>query len=60
MIPRLQNTSFHESENGIRNSAFIIADISEGGANVLYEVGFARALGKDVIFTAREGTKLHF
>ncbi len=52
IIPRI--------ENGIRNSPFVLADVSEDSGNVLYEVGFARALGKDVIFTARKGTKLPF
>lgn len=52
IIPRI--------ETGIRQSAFVIADVTEGSANVFYEVGFARALGKDVILTARQGTKLPF
>jgi hypothetical protein len=38
IIPRI--------ENGIRNSPFVLADISEDSTNVLYEVGFARALGR--------------
>jgi len=47
-------------EGGIRRSAFVIADVSEVSPNVFYEVGFARALGKDVIMTARKGTQLPF
>ncbi len=47
-------------ENGIRHSAFVIADVSEVSPNVFYEVGYARALGKDVILTARRGTELPF
>jgi hypothetical protein len=47
-------------EKGIRGSAFVIADVSEGSPNVFYEVGFARGLGKDVIMTARKGTELPF
>jgi hypothetical protein len=47
-------------ENGIRGSAFVIADVSQGSPNVFYEVGFARGLGKDVIMTARKGTELPF
>ena len=46
--------------NAIRRSAFIIGDLSEPSMNVDYEVGYAQALGKDVIVTAREGTKLPF
>jgi nucleoside 2-deoxyribosyltransferase len=52
IIPRI--------ESGIRHSAFVIADVSELSPNVFYEVGFARALGKDVILTARKGTTLPF
>jgi hypothetical protein len=47
-------------ENGIRKSAFVIADISEPSPNIFYEIGFARALGKDVIVTAKRGTQLPF
>ena len=47
-------------ETGIRKSAFVIADVSDLSPNVFYEVGYARALGKDVIVTAREGTRLPF
>ena len=46
--------------NAIRRSAFIIADVSEPRPNVYYELGFAQALGKDVIATAYEGTQLPF
>jgi len=47
-------------ERGLRRSAFVIADVTESSPNVFYEVGFARALGKDVIMTARKGTQLPF
>jgi hypothetical protein len=46
--------------NAIRQSAFIIADLSEPRPNVYYELGYAQALGKDVITTAAEGTQLPF
>jgi hypothetical protein len=52
IIPRI--------ENGIRQSAFVIADVSQPSPNIFYEVGFARGLGKDVILTARQGTQLPF
>lgn len=52
IIPRI--------ENGIRRSAFIIADISEPSPNVFYELGFAKGLGKDVIVTVREGAEVPF
>jgi hypothetical protein len=47
-------------EKGIRGSGIVIADVSDGSPNVLYEVGFARGLGKDVIMTAKKGTELPF
>jgi hypothetical protein len=46
--------------NAIRRSAFIIADVSEPRPNVYYELGFAQALGKDVLTCAFEGTQLPF
>jgi hypothetical protein len=46
--------------NGIRNSAFVIADVSELSTNVFYEVGFAKGLGKEVILIAKKGTELPF
>jgi hypothetical protein len=45
---------------GIRRSAFVIADVSELKPNVLWELGYAQALSKDVITTAKEGTTLPF
>jgi hypothetical protein len=47
-------------EKGIRGSAFVIADVSELSPNVLYEIGYAKGLGKDVIVTAKKGTQLPF
>jgi hypothetical protein len=46
--------------NSIRRSAFIIADVSDPRPNVYYELGYAQALGKEVITTAAEGTQLPF
>ena len=45
---------------GIRRSAFVIADVSEVSPNVFYEIGFAQGLGKPVVLTARKETKLPF
>jgi hypothetical protein len=44
----------------IGQAAFVIADVSEPKANVYYELGWAQALGKPVIVTAKEGTPLPF
>jgi len=40
---------------GIRRSAFVVADLSSPSPNVYYELGYAQALGKRVLVTAREG-----
>jgi nucleoside 2-deoxyribosyltransferase len=47
-------------EKGIKESAFVIADVSEPGPNVFYEVGYARGYGKSVIMAAKKGTVLAF
>jgi hypothetical protein len=44
--------------SSIRRSAFIIADLTESSPNVYYELGYAQALGKDVITTAFKNTQL--
>jgi hypothetical protein len=46
--------------SSIRHSAFIIAEVSGARPNVYYELGFAQALGKDIITTAYKGTELPF
>lgn len=46
--------------NGIKNSKYIICDISEERPNVYYELGYAHGLNKEVILLAKEETKLHF
>ena len=52
IIPRI-----HE---GIRRSAFAIADVSKVRPNVYYEIGYAQGLRKQVILTAKKGTLLPF
>lgn len=44
----------------IRESAFVIADLTELRPNVLFEVGYALALDKPIVFTAQKGTDLPF
>ena len=46
--------------NGIRHSAFVIADVTETSPNVFYEIGFAEGLGRPIIATAKVDTKLPF
>ncbi len=50
----------HEVIENIRRCAFVIADVSEPKPNVYYELGWAQALGKPVIVTAKEGVRLEF
>jgi hypothetical protein len=45
---------------GIRRSAFVIADVTKTSPNVYYELGFAAGLGRPVIVTAEKGTSLPF
>ena len=47
-------------EQSIKQAELIICDLSEKSLNVYYELGFARALNKKIIVTAKEGTKLPF
>lgn len=44
----------------IRRSSLILIDLTDEKPNCYYELGFAHGLGKNVIITARTGTKLHF
>jgi hypothetical protein len=46
--------------SSIRRSAFVIVDVTDPRPNVYYELGYANALGKDVVLTAKEGTNLPF
>ena len=46
--------------SSIRRSAFVIADLTEPKPNVYYELGYAQALGKDILTTAQESTLLPF
>jgi hypothetical protein len=46
--------------DGIRRSAFVIADVTAANPNVFYEIGFAAGLGRSVIVTAKKGTPLPF
>jgi hypothetical protein len=47
-------------EKGIKDCAFVIADVSEPSPNVFFEVGFARGVGKDLILTSKKPLKPPF
>ena len=44
----------------IGKAELIIADLSYERPNCYFELGYARALGKDLVIIYREGTKVHF
>lgn len=44
----------------IKNSAFVIVELSMERPNVYYEMGYADALDKPIIAVAKEGTTIHF
>ena len=43
-------------QQAIERSDFVIADLTGGNPNVMYEVGFAQALRKPVLFMVQEGS----
>lgn len=45
---------------GIRQCAFVIADVTEEKPNVYWELGLATGMGKEVIMVAKKGTSLPF
>lgn len=49
-----------EMFNNIKSCAFVIVDLTNERPNVYYELGYADALGKPIIVTAKQGTKVHF
>lgn len=44
----------------ISRSEVILADLSGEKPNCYYEAGFAHAIGREMIFTIRKGTRVHF
>jgi hypothetical protein len=46
--------------DGIRNAAFVIADLTLEKPNVYLEVGYAWGQNKPVLLVARDGQRLHF
>ncbi|MEO8124081.1 MAG: hypothetical protein ABI633_08535 [Burkholderiales bacterium] len=45
---------------GVRQAAFVVADVTEDKANVYWELGLATGMDKHLIMVARKGTKLPF
>ena len=45
---------------GIKQSDFVIADVSEMSPNVFYEIGYAKGLNRQVIISAKKGSDLPF
>lgn len=49
-----------EIEQGIKDSDLCFAEISSDNPNVWYELGYAFALGKNVVMVCEEGKRSHF
>lgn len=47
-------------EQSIKRAELVICDVSEKSLNVYYELGYARAMNKTIIVTAKSGTDLPF
>jgi hypothetical protein len=47
-------------EAAIRQSSFLIADLTYDSSGAYWEAGFAHGLGKPVIYTCRKGAGVHF
>ena len=46
--------------SGIKRADFLIADLTGNSSNVFYEIGYAHALGKEVILLAQDPDKIPF
>jgi hypothetical protein len=46
--------------DGIKQSDFVIADVSELSPNVFYEIGYAKGINRHVVITAKKPTELPF
>ncbi len=49
-----------EIVRGIRQCAFVVADVSDEKPNVYWELGLANGMGKELIMVGRKGTTLPF
>jgi nucleoside 2-deoxyribosyltransferase len=54
------NRIYQRIVEGIQRAAFVVADVTFESLNVYYELGYAEALGKDIIVVAKKGTDLPF
>ena len=57
---RSVNNLLEAIENKIKSSVICLADITEPNPNVWYELGYATAIGKNVVLVCAEGTKFPF
>ena len=55
-----RGTITEKVKGSIQRAEFLVADLTHNRPNVYYEIGYAEALGKEVILTARQETKPHF
>jgi len=59
-VPVLEHKICDAITQEIRNSRFMVADVTGERPCVYYEAGYAMGAGIKVIWTAEEGTELHF
>jgi len=57
-VPGPSQVILHKVQRLIGGADLVLAEMSEDRPNVYYEVGYAAALGKQVLLVCRKGTKL--
>jgi nucleoside 2-deoxyribosyltransferase len=58
--PQLTEDLIEKIQTRIRNADLIIADTTDGRPNVMYEIGFADAIGKRIIYLCQNTKEIPF
>ncbi len=59
-VPSSGKTVTEKIHQAIKDAAFIIADVSDSNANVMYEVGFAQAQNRPILLIANHSRSIPF